>query len=221
MRWRAGPAERSGAGGRLLGKGHQVSVAPDGVRRIGSVRCASGSVSAGGYDGPAAPPAGPGSRRRTRRRRPVRSRCRGPTRIVAGSSARVSSARVRSWGVVTRTSLVPDGRAGRPLTRPVRAGLVRGVPGGALALLHPRLEHVPVAVGELRRGRARRSRGTPSSSCASKSSTIWKVQRSAMTLRPTRSRSRSSASAAWPASRSWSTASCSSRSALPVSWWKP
>src|SRR3954470_881652 len=42
-----------------------------------------------------------------------------------------------------------------------------------------------------------------------------------MTLRPTRSRSRSSASWVCPASRNWVTASCSSRSALPVSWWKP
>src|SRR5215203_3526034 len=29
-----------------------------------------------------------------------------------------------------------------------RSGLVPGVAGGALPLLHPRLEHVPVAVGE-------------------------------------------------------------------------
>src|SRR4051794_39007390 len=42
-----------------------------------------------------------------------------------------------------------------------------------------------------------------------------------MTFRPTRSRSRSSASRVWPASRNWRTASCSSRSALPVSWWNP
>src|SRR3954470_15691898 len=42
-----------------------------------------------------------------------------------------------------------------------------------------------------------------------------------MTLRPTRSRSRSSASSVCPASRNCVTASCSSRSALPVSWWKP
>src|SRR3954454_8933347 len=42
-----------------------------------------------------------------------------------------------------------------------------------------------------------------------------------MTLRPTSSRSRSSASAVAPASRSSLTASWSSWSALPVIWWKP
>ena len=98
-------------------------------------------------------------------------------------------------------------------------GGVVGVAVRAPVLLHPRLEEVPAAVGEQP---AHAALGLPERRPVAVVVVLDDLEGPSpwITLRPTRSRWIASARSAWPASRSICTASPSSRSAEPVSWWK-
>ena len=101
------------------------------------------------------------------------------------------------------------------------AGLVAGVALRPLALLHPRLVDVPVAVGQLVAGAlVEGAEGRP----VVRVEVLDDLERPPVgdrrCGRPGRGRGRRRGRRG-PASRSSSTASWSRRSALPVSWWKP